>query len=218
MCPTTTRLGDRILLEAVKRGFDYVDVEYLSGLTDVMVAKAGQGLILSHHDFKGTPTDLDGLYRSMRSLGADIVKIAVTPADHGGRGSAPGVRHSRGRAETVRRSSPSPWVRSVSLTRILGGRTGAPFTLREPGGRQPKRLPGRSRRRASPRLYRVREITEKTRVYGILGTDILRSLSPAIHNRAFAARGIDAVYVPLQADSLPAFLEALPHLGSRASA
>jgi shikimate dehydrogenase len=40
-----------------------------------------------------------------------------------------------------------------------------------------------------------------------------QSLSPRIHNRAFAACGLDAVYVPLQAESLPAFLEARPALG-----
>jgi shikimate dehydrogenase len=50
-------------------------------------------------------------------------------------------------------------------------------------------------------------------VYGVLGSDVLRSLSPAIHNRGFAEVGVDAVYVPLQAESLEAFLEALPHLG-----
>src|SRR5262249_45670930 len=43
--------------------------------------------------------------------------------------------------------------------------------------------------------------------------DVVRSLSPVLHNRAFAARGLDAVYVPLQAEALGPFLEALPALG-----
>src|SRR5262249_12857953 len=47
------------LLEAVKRGFDYVDIEYASGLMDVMIEKAGRGLVVSHHDLAGTPDDLD---------------------------------------------------------------------------------------------------------------------------------------------------------------
>src|SRR5262245_22373083 len=51
-----------VLLEAVKRGFDYVDVEYTSGLLDVMIEKSGRGLVVSHHDLLGTPQDLDGLY------------------------------------------------------------------------------------------------------------------------------------------------------------
>ena len=47
------------LLEAVKRGFDYVDVELRSGFMDVMVEKVGEGLIVSHHDIRGMPEDLD---------------------------------------------------------------------------------------------------------------------------------------------------------------
>jgi 3-dehydroquinate dehydratase/shikimate dehydrogenase len=99
-----------------------------------------------------------------------------------------------------------------TLTRILGGRTGAPFTYACPEAGS-EAAPGQIPASLLSRLYRVREITSATKVYGILGVDVLGSLSPAIHNRAFAARGKDAVYVPLQAESLPAFLEALPHLG-----
>jgi shikimate dehydrogenase len=62
-------------------------------------------------------------------------------------------------------------------------------------------------------LYRVRELTTATRVYGVLGSDVARSLSPVLHNRAFAARGLDAVYLPLVAEALPPFVEALPALG-----
>jgi shikimate dehydrogenase len=61
-------------------------------------------------------------------------------------------------------------------------------------------------------LYRVRQIGPGTRVFGLLGRGIGYTLSPAIHNAGFAARGIDAVYVPLEADSLEAFIAALPGL------
>ena len=67
-----------MLLEAVKRGFDYVDVEYRSAFTDVMVEKAGRGLVVSYHDLKGTPEDLDGL-RSMARAGEwrELVDLLV---------------------------------------------------------------------------------------------------------------------------------------------
>src|SRR5262249_37685493 len=42
------------LLEAVKRHFDYVDVELRSGFMEVMVEKVGEGLLVSHHDIEGT--------------------------------------------------------------------------------------------------------------------------------------------------------------------
>src|SRR5437773_10636935 len=67
------------LLEAVKRGFDYVDVELRSGFMDVMVEKVGEGLIVSYHDVSGMPDDLEAIYRQMTEVGADIAKIVVRP-------------------------------------------------------------------------------------------------------------------------------------------
>src|SRR5262245_21496129 len=52
----------RVLLEAVKRGYDYVDVPLRAEYMEVVVEKAGRGLVLSHHDLEGMPDDLDGLY------------------------------------------------------------------------------------------------------------------------------------------------------------
>jgi shikimate dehydrogenase len=40
-----------------------------------------------------------------------------------------------------------------------------------------------------------------TRVYAILGDPVAHSLSPAMQNAAFAASGLDAVYVPLRVDT-----------------
>ena len=57
--PTPRPRRRMTLLEAVKRGFDYVDVEYRSDFLDVMIEKAGNGLVVSYHDLEGTPDDLD---------------------------------------------------------------------------------------------------------------------------------------------------------------
>jgi len=97
-------------------------------------------------------------------------------------------------------------------SRILGGRYGAPFTFASPeNGREA--APGQLPAAVLADVYRVRSISPSTRVYGLVGSDVLRSLSPAIQNRAFAATGTDAVYVPLQAESMAAFVAALPALG-----
>lgn len=42
------------------------------------------------------------------------------------------------------------------------------------------------------------DVRGTTRVYGILGDPVAHSLSPAMQNAAFAAAGLDAVYVPLR--------------------
>ena len=85
------------LLEAVKRGFEYVDVEHLSPIFEVMAAKSGKGLVVSNHDLTGTPADLDRLYADMCARGADIVKIVTTPQLDRRRGPAPRVRRAHGR-------------------------------------------------------------------------------------------------------------------------
>ncbi len=54
-----------------------------------------------------------------------------------------------------------------------------------------------------------------TRVFAILGDPVAHSLSPTMHNAAFRALGIPAVYVPLpcSAYDLPALIQALARSG-----
>ncbi|HSB55175.1 MAG TPA: hypothetical protein VLD58_12500 [Gemmatimonadales bacterium] len=55
----------------------------------------------------------------------------------------------------------------------------------------------------------------KTRVFAILGDPVAHSLSPAMHNAAFRALGLDAVYVALRAAAadVPALLSVLARAG-----
>jgi 3-dehydroquinate dehydratase/shikimate dehydrogenase len=45
-------------------------------------------------------------------------------------------------------------------------------------------------------LYHTEKLGRQTRVYGVIADPVAHSKSPAIHNRAFQARRIDAVYLP----------------------
>ena len=47
-------------------------------------------------------------------------------------------------------------------------------------------------------------------VYGVIGNPVAHSRSPALHNTAMHAVGLDAVYVPLLVDDLQPFLDAFP--------
>jgi shikimate dehydrogenase len=49
--------------------------------------------------------------------------------------------------------------------------------------------------------FRAQNIGEGTSVYGVMGHPIGHSMSPAIHNAAYAATGVDAVYLPFDVDS-----------------
>jgi shikimate dehydrogenase len=97
------------------------------------------------------------------------------------------------------------------ITRVAAGRYGAPFTFAS-AAEGAEAAPGQLPAAQMADLYRVRGVNPATRVYGVLGSDVARSLSPVLHNRAFEARGLDAVYVPLQAEALEPFVHALPAL------
>ncbi len=199
-----------LLLEAVKRGYDYVDVELESGFHDVMIEKAGRGLVVSFHDFESTPADLEGLYDRMLACGADVAKIAVTPRSVAdvGRMLAFAARAAQAGGKPLVPIAMGPYG---VITRIAAGRYGAPFTFASTA-EGAESAPGQVPAALMADLYRVRAISAETKVYGILGTNVTRSLSPFLHNRAFEARGLDAVYVPLQAEALGPFVEALPAL------
>jgi len=199
-----------MLLEGVKRGFDYVDVNFRSKYMDVMMEKSGRGLVVSYHDLEGTPADLDTLYAQMADCGADIVKIAVTPH------SVADVGRLLAFSQRVAQRGGPPLVSLAMgplgiITRVAAGRYGAPFTFAS-AAEGAEAAPGQLPAAQMADLYRVRSVTPATRVYGVLGSDVARSLSPVLHNRAFEARQLDAVYVPLQAEALEPFLHALPSL------
>ena len=199
-----------MLLEAVKRGFDYVDVNFRSKYLDVMMEKSGRGLIVSYHDLEGTPADLDGLYAQMADCGADIVKIAVNPR------SVAEVGRLLAFAQRVAQRGGPPLIALAMgpmgiISRVAAGRYGAPFTFAS-AAEGAEAAPGQLPAALMADLYRVRDVNPATRVYGVLGSDVARSLSPVLHNRAFEARGLDAVYVPLQAEALEPFVHALPAL------
>ncbi len=56
-------------------------------------------------------------------------------------------------------------------------------------------------------------INGKTVLYGIIGNPVTHSLSPAMHNAAFAASSIDGVYLPFPAPDIAAAVTGIRGLG-----
>ena len=63
------------------------------------------------------------------------------------------------------------------------------------------------------RVYRANRIGARTRVYGVVGNPIGHSLSPAMQNAGFAARRMNAVYLPFLVRELRDFLASIEPLG-----
>src|SRR5271154_5639995 len=64
-------------------------------------------------------------------------------------------------------------------------------------------------------IYRADRFDARTRVYGVIGDPIGHSLSPAMQNAGFAARRMNAVYLPFLVRDLKDFLGSVGPLGIR---
>jgi 3-dehydroquinate dehydratase/shikimate dehydrogenase len=147
-------------------------------------------LIVSYHNFQNTPA-LDGVMRRLRKVPADIYKIATT------------ARKPTDNLRLIQFVGRNEDVALVTLTmsevgtvsRILMPSLGSVFTYASPSdcsGTAAGQLPARTLRS----LYRPEKLTKQSRVYGIIADPVSHSKSPFIHNRAFQARRLDAVYLP----------------------
>jgi 3-dehydroquinate dehydratase/shikimate dehydrogenase len=70
-----------------------------------------------------------------------------------------------------------------------------PFTYASPSCHLPT-APGQVSSALLRRQYRAERHTGETQVYGVIANPVGHSISPAVHNRAFQARHVDAVYLP----------------------
>ncbi len=69
--------------------------------------------------------------------------------------------------------------------------------------------------------FGFRRIGSRTAIYGVLGRPVSHSVSPAMHNAAFRAARVDAVYLPLAAadfDDFLAFADAVNLAGASVTA
>src|SRR5882724_12013285 len=64
-------------------------------------------------------------------------------------------------------------------------------------------------------VYRIEKITRETAITGLVGCPIGHSISPQIHNAAFASLGTDAVYIPFEVQNLEAFFKRMVHPRTR---
>ena len=220
----------RLLREALAAaGTTYAFVDLEEDLRDAELEGAarahGCGVIRSFHDFHGVPANLAARVRRLaRACGrrGELPKAAVW------------VRGSRDQRRLVEACRELQGVEKIltgmgeygSFSRILAGKLGSWLTYcSPPAGEEADHLaapasaglaaPGQLDPGTLVELYRFRGIGPQTVVYGVVGNPIAHSRSPEIHNRAYAALGLDAVYVPFLADDPVAFLKAAEALGVR---
>jgi 3-dehydroquinate dehydratase/shikimate dehydrogenase len=183
----------RILADAIALGADYVDFEWRAQWDDLIGQTGGRGIVLSMHDFTTVPSDLDATMTAMRATGAQVVKVAATVGH---------LAECVPLLELGARHRPDGEIVVLGMgdrglsTRLLAGRFGSAWTYAGT-----IRDIGQISAASMVNVFGFREIGDATALYGIVGGSIAHSVSPSMHNAAFRALGLDAVYLPLPATS-----------------
>lgn len=185
---------ERLLTAALEHGAEYVDLEWRARFDTLLRHSGGARIVLSSHDFEGVPPDLDDRVRAMRASGAEIVKIAFTA-----------TRLTDGlRLRDLPRDGRLVGVAMGDAgipTRLLAAQFGSCWTYAGDGV-----SPGQVPAERLVEEFRFRDVSRSTMVFGLVGTHVAASRSPAMHNGWFAAAGIDAVFVPLPTRDFSDFL------------
>jgi len=189
----------RLLLGALEAGAGFVDVELTSELRDLADGEQASRVILSDH---GAPCDasvLATIYGRMAKTRAGRLKIVP---DAGAPRDTAAVRSTL--AIAVRDGRP--------LACFAGGRAGAVSRLMAPAWgswatygaveRGAETAEGQFTATDLLELYDVARSGPDTRRFAIAGNAVFGSPSPAIHAAGYRAAGLDARYLPVEADRL----------------
>jgi 3-dehydroquinate dehydratase/shikimate dehydrogenase len=204
--------GERIaLLERLSAGgFAWVDLEedlHAPGLDAVIREASGLRVIRSLHDLEGVPDKLAERVARLARSRTEVPKAAVTPRSSEDLLSILGASRRLGGTENVilgmgDRGFP---------TRVLAPKLGSAWCYTSPGTQAV--APGQIDPRTLAELYHYRSIGARTAVFGVIGNPVMHSRSPLIHNRAYEALGIDAVYLPFLVSDLDQFWPVADELG-----
>ena len=211
-----------VLDRAVRNGAHAIDVEIETA--EVAPERLSQfrgraQVILSYHNYEATPP-MDTIVSRMLRVPADAYKVVTT---------------ARKPSDNVRVLAAAKALPKHRMVVLAMGELGFPTRVLSPvfGGIYSYAAPLYSEGTAAGQvsakylrhLYRVEKLTKAAKIFGVIADPVRHSISPTVHNRAFQARRMDAVYLPFlvspahlrdffsMADKLPlaGFSVTIPH-------
>ncbi len=192
-----------------EKNFSYVDFEedFRVPALEKLAKRRGTRIIRSLHDFNGVPDDIVSTVKRLGRMKGELPKLAVYPTSV--KELLRIVEASRGLRDTEKILI--GMGEYGIATRILATLFGSYLTFASAPGKSA--APGHLSIDEIIKLYRFKEIDEKTKIVGVIGKPIMHSLSPFIHNTGIKELGLNAVYLPFLVDSLEAFFEIAENLG-----
>jgi 3-dehydroquinate dehydratase/shikimate dehydrogenase len=195
-----------ILLKAAEAGCQIVDIEVESAeqATRPQFARfrdslhaAGTALLVSFHDFTRTK-GLPQAAQRIEAFAPEFVKVVST---------ARNLADNLAVLRLIEDQSAGTQVIGIAMgeegliSRVLGPRAGAAFTFAA-SGEGVETAPGQATAHSLVDLYRIDQLDQATRIFGVAGNPICHSLSPLMHNTAFRRESVNAVMLPLKVKAL----------------
>ena len=203
-----------ILDGAVEAGAIAIDIEIETAESAKVKAGALRSkatVIISYHNYDGTPA-VEPVLRRMMKIPADGYKLVTTarkPSDNT-------------RVLELAKTAKAPLILLAMSeigfpTRVLTPSLGCLFTYASPLAAEGTAA-GQINARTLRNLYRFDKFTKAAKVFGVVADPVRQSISPQVHNRAFQARRLDAIYLPFlvsptQLKDFFQFAEAMPVAG-----
>jgi len=191
-----------ILRTAAESGFALVDLEIESAEECSpseleKLREADAALLISFHDFQHS-IDPELAFERIQLFEPDYVKIVST---------AHCLTDSMDLLHWITQRSVDAQVVGIAMgeagvvSRVLSLRAGSAFTFASaPDGSET--APGQMTARTLKDLYRIEQLDQATRIYGVAGNPVAHSLSPLMQNNAFRRERINAVYLPLKTETV----------------
>jgi len=179
-----------LLRSAIVAGVDYVDLE--EDIAGSIRRFGSTKRIVSYHNFEETPANLEEIHARLASRDPDIVKLVTTAKTPEG----------NVRLLEVVKNAKVPTVGFCMgdlgvWSRILCRKYGSPFTYATFSA-QRTMAPGQLTFEETRDIFHFDQINRDTQVFGVVADPVAHSLSPLIHNAAYQAQGLNAVYLPFR--------------------
>jgi 3-dehydroquinate dehydratase/shikimate dehydrogenase len=192
-----------LLRGCVDGGYAYLDIEEdlpARSLEEPFCARGGR-VIRSIHCLSGFESGLERRIRALKHRPSDLPKAAIQMETTRDLVRLLDLYENLADLEKI-----LVGMGAISFpTRILAGLLGSYLTFTSMPDKE-QAAEGHSDPATLCETYRYRDIGEQTQIFAVIGSPIMHSFSPHIHNRGFTLLGIDAVYLPFQVDEITDFL------------
>ncbi len=152
----------------------------------------GLQIISSYHNFDKTPEDLSFIFEGMQHFPAEIYKLATFA--HSTLDSLRMLHFLKNLKSQGYSATCLCMGEEGKITRHLASKFGSEFhylSLDEEGATAPGQL-------TFDELKKYPPVGAKTRIYGLIGDPVSKSVSHITHNTLFKEKGIDAIYLKMR--------------------